>query len=295
MSTNASPDPAGAPAAPEAPPAAVPTPDPSISAAPPMPPAPPAPLTPPAPPAPAAPPGPSAAEAFYADFANPQSRGEALIKHGRQWGIVPAGIESPDELGRALSMYDEWKRGQPPTPPAAGGVPPAPETPGSSFDDQGYIDPDQFRQQVVGDVMQAMEQREQQRQIQQEQQARLGNLQSAVGSIAEREKFDPATHEMLLRNVAIGIDAAIEAGRQVDFSPEALGRYAEDVLTALRGLGASAAVAAQQQQIGQHRSMAPMTTAPTGPAAAGTPGGGTRGVAGVVERARAAAAAEGGV
>lgn len=277
MSTNPTPpDPSGAAEVLAAPSPAAP--EPPVVAAPPAP---------PAPPVLAAPPGPSEAERFYADFQDAQARPEAFLKHGRQYGIVPGGIESPDELARALTMYDEWKRGQAGAPPA-GQDPPPP--------DEGFIDPVQFRQEIVQDtvaaVMQAQRQEAQQQQIAQEQQSRLGNLQSAVAAIAERENFKPEAHETLLRNVALGIDAAAERGAQVDFSPEALGQYADQVLAQLRGLATSAAMAEQQQQIGQHRRMAPLTSVPTGSPAAGPAAGGARGMAGVVARAQSQDAAD---
>jgi hypothetical protein len=236
---------------------------------------------------------------FYERLADPRTRSEEFIRVGREYGFVPDGL-TPDQVQEALLLYQDYQQqlsGQP--QPQVVGQPPIPAAPlPGGQPDQGWqpqalaptFDPDQLAQQVEQRVMSAWEQREEQQKVQRVQEERLGNLQSAIGSIAEKHGLSEAQHRALLQNVALGVDTAMQEGRQVDFSVEALTGYGQQVFDLLRGMGATEQQAQTQEAIAHHRTIAPQTTVPTGAPQAGAPGG-PRGIQGVVSRIRADQAA----
>jgi len=101
-------------------------------------------------------------------------------------------------------------------------------------------------------------------------------ISSAVDAVAEG--LPDAARDTLLNNVVYGLRAAIDQGQQVDFTPKAIQQYTNDMLTHLRSLS----LAQQQQQIEEHRQLAPQTRAPNG-SPTGTPV--PRGLAGSASRA----------
>lgn len=242
---------------------------------------------------------PDRAVEFYERFADPRTRTEEFIRVGREYGFVPDGL-SPDQVQEALLLYQDYQQqisGQQPPPPV--GVPQVPGVPlPGAQPDQGWqpqapmpaFDPDQLAQQVEQRVMSAWEQREQQQEQQRIEAERLGNLQTAIGGIAEEAGLSEAQHRALLQTVALGIDTAMQEGRQVDFSAEKLREYGRQVFDLLSGMGAAQQQAQTQQAIADHRRIAPQTTVPTGAPQAGAPGG-PRGIKGVVDRIRADQAA----
>lgn len=234
---------------------------------------------------------PDQAVEFFERFADPRTRTEEFHRVGREYGFIPDGL-THDQMQEALLLYQDYQQQLTGQPPAPVGQPPLPGQPlPGGQPDQGWqpqapvLDPDAIAQKVLG----AIDERDQARQQEQAAAERLGNLQSAVGRIAELNKLDPGKHQVLLQNVALGIDNAISQGRQVDFSVEKLEEYGREV-AGMFGWTAMEEQAATQEAIAQHRTIAPQTTVPTGAPQAGQPGG-QRGIKGVVGRIRAEQAA----
>jgi hypothetical protein len=300
MGTNLTPDPQGAPPEPQAPPEGPPRDEAGRFAAPEPPTVPGAPALPQPPSAPRV--DPDRAVEFYERISDPRTRAEEFVSIGREYGFVPDGL-TPDQVQEALLLYQDYQEqlhGQPQGgPPAPVGQPPMPGAPLPGAQPDGswqpqqpppMLDPAQLAEQVEQRVMSAFERREQEREIAAQQAERLNNLQAAIGSIAEEHSLNEAQTHGLLQQVALGIDTAVQQGRQVDFSQEALTTYGQQVYDLFAGMGAAAQQAATQEAIAHHRTIAPQTTMPTGAPQAGAPGG-PRGIQGVAARIKAAQAA----
>jgi hypothetical protein len=113
-----------------------------------------------------------------------------------------------------------------------------------------------------------------QERMQDEGQRRAETISSAVDSLG----LDPAGRDTVLNNVVYGLRAAMDQGQNVDFSPRAIQQYTEAMVAHLRSLS----LTQQQQQIAEHRQLAPDTRAPNGtPTGVPVP----RGLAGAATRA----------
>lgn len=233
---------------------------------------------------------------FYERLSNPQTRAEEFLRVGREYGFVPDGL-TPDQVQEALLLYDDYQRQMGVQPAGPTGTPPLPAAPlpGGS-PDQGWqpqgqpFDPEQFSTQLLDQFDQRQAQRDQERQVAEEQTRRVSNLQTAVSAVAESHGLSEVQAHGLLQQVALGIDTAVQQGRPVDFSAEALQAYGEQVFGVFAGMGRAAEQAQTQEAIAHHRQIAPQTTVPTGAPQSGAPGG-PRGIRGVVDRINADRAA----
>lgn len=254
----------------------------------------------PQPPTTAAPDQSAEALAFYQQHQRAETQQEAFMRLAAERGFIPSGADlTPDELRYAAQemwAYKQQQMGQQPQVPMPGQPQPGyygAGTAGAPLGPQPF-DPEQFAETIEQRVMSAWEQRDQQAQEQRMQQERISHLHEAVGSVGAN--LAPAQQQMLLQNVALGIDTAIERGQQIDFSrrqdgSSAIQDYAAEVLAAMQGMASTQNTVETQQAIAEHRGMAPRTVTPSGSPQAGAPGA-PRGLQGAAAQLKQAIAAE---
>jgi hypothetical protein len=203
---------------------------------------------------------------------DPIGAGEAMTRlvqrHGQlpEWFTWDHAVDAMRNYAQFMSEMDDDDQGggqqqvaQPQT--ATGGPPPQ--------------DFERALQQHLAPLQQRLEQYEQERQ-QDEGNRRAEIITGAVESVGDG--LGDAARDTLMNNVVYGLRGAMDRGENVDFSPRAIQAYAASMLTHLRSLS----LTEQQQQIADHREMAPQTRVPNGsPTAAPVP----RGIAGAASRA----------
>lgn len=227
-----------------------------------------------------------AARRFAEPFANLSTRDDAFVQLGRQWGVFPEGM-SLEDIRAGLQAYAEFiNDGQ-------GGQPlPGVDDQAGYLGDQGQmpaqaLDPDTIARMVDERVQAVVQAQREQEQMQRN----IEILNGAAMEVAGARGLSEAQRNVLLQNMAVRIDAAQQAGAQVDFSPQAMKGFAEALLNEMAGFAQVEQIAQNQQMVANHMRVAPQTTTPQGPGMAGQPGQ-KRGLAGAKERALGMIAAQ---
>jgi hypothetical protein len=226
---------------------------------------------------------PNEAVQFYERFANPRSRAETFFALGREYGFIPEGL-TPDQAREAMEEYQAWLAQQQQQAPPQVGTPGVPQAQAGYEQPPGYGVP---QQPMVDPALQQRIDALEQQIMQQQRQEQIGTIRSAAAAVAEQAGLDPQAASVLERNIALGIDAAIESGQEINWDPRAMRDYAQQVYDQLRSLAAAQAAAQQQAEIAQHRGVAPRTVVPQGDPQSGQQV--PRGIQGAIARAQQAA------